>query len=79
MNRSALKFINTFLICYITTVKAGFDAGSCASPLTKQNISIDSYTGIWYEIWRDITIPFELGASCTTATYSKLTNTTIRV
>ena len=79
MNRYALKFLNVFLICYITTVKAGFDAGSCASPLTKQNISIDLYTGKWYEIWRDFSIPFELGSSCVTATYTKLTNTTIRV
>ena len=63
----------------ISQTKAGFDAGSCASPTTKYNVSIDSYAGTWYEIWKDVTIPFEFGASCTTATYSKLTNTTIKV
>ena len=71
--------MSLFLTTLISQTKAGFDAGSCASPLTKQNVSIDSYSGTWYEIWKDVTIPFEFGASCTTATYTKLTNTTIKV
>ena len=73
------KLINIILICCAASANAGFDAGFCASPSTKQNVSIDAYSGRWYEIWRDATIPFELGASCTTATYTKLTNTTIKV
>ena len=62
MNKSQLnRFINIFLICYITTVNCGFDAGSCPKPLAKQNLSLDSYTGRWYEIFRDLATPFEIG------------------
>ena len=71
--------MSLFLTTLISQTKEGFDAGSCASPLTKQNVSIDSYSGTWYEIWRDAATLFEFGISCTTAKYAKLTNTTIKV
>ena len=72
-----IKFL--LLTSLILKTKAGYDAGYCPSPITKQNFSIDSYAGRWYEIWKDASIPFEFGVSCTTATYSKLKNTTLKV
>ena len=60
-------------------MNAGFDAGPCASPSLKQNLDAKRYTGRWYEIWKDATIPFEIGCSCTTATYSLMSNGNVGV
>jgi len=34
------------------------------------NFSATNYTGTWYEIFRDSTVPYELNSECVTATYT---------
>ena len=53
--------------------------GKCPTPPTIQTFFPNLYLGTWYEIARDQWIPFELMATCTTATYTNNSDGTIGV
>ena len=50
--------------------EAKWSKGTCPEVPTVQNLDASRYVGKWYEMARDQQIPFELGASCTTAHYT---------
>ena len=52
-------------------VSARYGWGSCQSPALKQDFNSTKYLGLWYELYRDIDIPFEKNAICVTADYGE--------
>ena len=52
--------------------------GQCPKPKLVENYDPDAYLGIWYELRRDESIPFETG-ECVTAQYRLNDDGSIRV
>ncbi len=51
-------------------VSADIRFGSCPSVTVEENFDIESYTGKWYEIYRDRTFFWSTGGDCVTAEYT---------
>lgn len=63
----------------ITIIMAGFLSGSSTNDLpTVEQVDINKYAGLWYEIAR-LPNSFEKGLECVTANYSLKTNGKIQV
>ena len=50
-------------------ILAKYNWGSCDHPELQANFNSKKYMGLWYEIFRDSSVPFEKG-ECVTAKYS---------
>ena len=53
--------------------------GKCPSPKLQENFNLSSYTGFWYEQYRDPSFFWEKNGDCSTAEYVPNTDGTIKV
>ena len=65
----ANRFIAIFILILVSFTDASFSWGRCPTPAKVQNFDLNRYLGIWYENFRDKSIPFESG-DCVMAQYS---------
>lgn len=62
-------FVLSFVISLMTT-DAAMGFGNCHGKVPPVgNFNVTKYSGTWYEIYRDRTVPYELNSECVTATY----------
>ena len=77
MNKQTLIIMMT--LCLLERAQAVFRFGKCPSFTTQSGFTISSYYGTWYEYARVKYFFFELGAECSTATYSANSDGSIKV
>ena len=73
-----MKLLVAVLLSLTLCVNATFKWGPCPSPALQANFNITNYYGVWYELVRNIDMPFEKG-DCTQAEYSPNPDGTVRV
>ena len=63
----------------LSQVDAGVWFGACPKTTNQANVDLSRYVGRWYEYTRDWAFGFETASSCTTATYSATSASSISV
>ena len=73
-------FRPTFVACLAACASASFSIGrSCPDYDRQPNFDATRYTGTWYEVQKDFTNVFDIGAQCTTANYQLKDDGSIQV
>ena len=62
-------FISAMTLSFLGLVSSKISKGKCQTVELQENFDAQRYLGVWYELARDKTIPFEQG-ECNQATYS---------
>lgn len=66
MNRAAILIAAALLI---GSVSCRYSTGQCATIPLQENFDASKYTGVWYQVAKDVSSPFENGY-CEQARYS---------
>ena len=74
-----LKSFTSALVLFATSSYATFRLESCPSYEPMDKFELPRYLGTWYEIAVDAQTPFELFSECTTATYTAIDESTVKV
>ena len=73
--------VTSFLVMTLGLVReaqAGWEWGPCPKASVKQGFSVDQYSGIWYERFRDKSVWYEQG-DCVQAKYTKRSDGSLEV
>merc|ERR1719183_2505252 len=73
------KQVSLIGLAYLGSVKAGMEIGTCANPTEQATFDKVRYTGRWYELTRDWSMPYVVGLSCLTGDYKVRTDGDVAV
>ena len=68
----------TLTIALVSSVSAKISTGSCANPSLVENYDVNRYAGIWFQIAKDLSSPFENG-NCAQSRYGLNPNGSVSV